>query len=1373
MTPGTIEQLNFNVILNTKQFDEGIKAVEERAKNFNTSLSQSLDIQKSVEKVMNATAKASAKAAAERAKEAQSFGKYVEQLRKMEEEGKRMAEQMPKAFNWSHHINQTYLELNRVMEVLQKIKERQESGARIQYSTEYLNKITAEGEGALRAITALEQAQKRLTAKDNGFQEHIRNLTSTNVTLLQMREHYAALEKDTARAAKETEKMYSSQTKSTKEAQKQLPIGRSAESLAAERAAIEKRIAENLANENKELNKLKTAEGTRASQSKRVEEAQKRVNKLIEDAVKQQKRHADEVQRTSNHLASARSIMSTISQLTGIYFGAAGIRRFVSSLLEITSQFEFQRMAMRNILQDVEGAERIFQQLYEFSSSSTYRFSELAKYAKQLAAFGIGQDNILDTTKRLGDVASGLGISMDRLITAYGHVKSSGFLRGIQLRSFSQNGVPILEELSKILTEIEGKTVSIGSVFDRMSKREIDFSMVEEAFRRMTSEGGKFNNTQEVMAQTLGGQINILKGRWENLMYAMGQQTEGFWMYFIKAISGSISSLDQFKESLRDLTDAGSPLWAAIHALQDLIRDYDRWQARRGKGGEMPQGGGAGASGGGQGGGSRGNTPSGEMPIWAKTVRNTLYRLDPDAVKRAGLEVRSDEDYFDYLERIGKEFKEINEQKDKAMTADKPKYEAWLRAIREVDKALEGNILMDVRYNRTPWNGGSGSKTPKLSPEQKAWVAMMEETEDWLEKDFFKQLENNTKQLEKDYKTREKAQEDYEKLFREWSGKDFGKHGVGAAFDISSDIAEYNNKNDAAQRKYEKALALVQIAHKGNAAAIKKEREELKKLLAAEKEMNKAEFVDKVRGRADSVFKEAMQGFDLTDWNDKTLAQILAIRKAIKNVKIPPEIAKDLEGQTEAAEQLLEAFNKLKQDTLERTVSPEMFKKVSNEAGRIAGYLGTAASKMRDFADATGDTRLAETAEFVGILAQNMQAAAEGAKSWGGWWGAIIGGVTDLIDQVTTGLTEAARTARELENAVRDIRGEAFLLSQTSMFSQNGIFGTNGAQNMRGAVEAMKTIREHMEAIGDPEVRRNWSFWEKMSIGWRMVYNRNHIAQEELPNQGRLSDVMARYGLNVYDQYGNLDANSIREVIKLFGDEDGVLEQLAKDSEAYAEAMKVVESVAESLVGGVVGDLTDKIVDSWWEAGQAALDYADILGDVAKAYAKLIVNDMLLQAAFDPERQEAFKDALRNGDTARAMSIVEGAMQSAVDMLPAINSALQVLEPYRNPSTGGGESGASSLGSGIKSITEETAGLLASYINAIRADVSYIRSMYENGFEGISAIGQSLPTLNEYLAQVSANTYDTAQNTNRILSELQSVIGAPGTSGMVVRVENA
>lgn len=259
------------------------------------------------------------------------------------------------------------------------------------------------------------------------------------------------------------------------------------------------------------------------------------------------------VAQTNAELLNSKSIMTTLSQLTGVMFSVVGIRQFLSTLINVTGEFEKQKMALTTMLQDAASADRIFQELYDFSSESTYRFSELAKYAKQLAAFNIGQDNLLETTKMLGDVASGVGVSMDRLILAYGHVKSSGFLRGIQLRSFSQNGVPILDELSKMFTEIEGKAVSLGDVFDRMTKRQIPFEMVEEAFRRMTSEGGKFYQMQEVLAQTLSGQINILKGKWENMMYAVGQSKSG-------AIKTAVQGLQWLVDNFKSVADAIVPV---------------------------------------------------------------------------------------------------------------------------------------------------------------------------------------------------------------------------------------------------------------------------------------------------------------------------------------------------------------------------------------------------------------------------------------------------------------------------------------------------------------------------------------------------------------------------------------------------------------------------------------------------------------------------------------------------------------------------------------------------------------------------------------------------------------------------------------------
>ena len=306
-------------------------------------------------------------------------------------------------------------------------------------------------------------------------------------------------------------------------------------------------------------------------------EIQKRLDSIIEKKQKSADKTKEESNNTNalnSKLVTTSSLLRTISSLTGVAFGAIGIRRFLSSLIDITGQFEVQRMALRNMLQDIDAADKIYQDLYRFSSESTYRFSELAKYAKQLAAFNIPKEDLLETTKMLGDVASGVGVSMDRIILAYGHVKSSGFLRGIQLRSFSQNGVPVLEELSKILTEVEGKTVSLGDVFDKMMRRQIPFEMVEQAFKNMTSEGGKFYQMQEVLAKTLAGQINILKGRWENMLAAIGQANSGILKDTVSSVSNLISSLDNVGKMAKKMVAAFGAYAAGVAIARIAIDGF-------------------------------------------------------------------------------------------------------------------------------------------------------------------------------------------------------------------------------------------------------------------------------------------------------------------------------------------------------------------------------------------------------------------------------------------------------------------------------------------------------------------------------------------------------------------------------------------------------------------------------------------------------------------------------------------------------------------------------------------------------------------------------------------------------------------------------
>ena len=98
--------------------------------------------------------------------------------------------------------------------------------------------------------------------------------------------------------------------------------------------------------------------------------------------------------------------------------------------------------------------------------NSPFRLKELVTYTKQLAAYRVEASKLYDTTKMLADVSAGLGVDMQRLILAYGQVKAANYLRGTELRQFSEAGINILGELSKYFSELEGRAVSVSEVFE-------------------------------------------------------------------------------------------------------------------------------------------------------------------------------------------------------------------------------------------------------------------------------------------------------------------------------------------------------------------------------------------------------------------------------------------------------------------------------------------------------------------------------------------------------------------------------------------------------------------------------------------------------------------------------------------------------------------------------------------------------------------------------------------------------------------------------------------------------------------------------------------------------------------------------------------
>lgn len=225
-----------------------------------------------------------------------------------------------------------------------------------------------------------------------------------------------------------------------------------------------------------------------------------------------------------------KSLINTADQLKrafGLMFSVSAIKGYVAEIAKVRGEFELQQRSLQSILQNKDEANKLWQQTVQLAVRSPFQVKELVTYTKQLAAYRVESNKLYDTTKMLADVSAGLGVDMSRLILAYGQVKAANYLRGTELRQFSEAGINILGELAKYFTELEGRAVSVGEVFERVSKRMVTFADVEEIFKRITSESGIFYNMQEIQAETLKGQISNLRDSIDIMLNDIGKANEG------------------------------------------------------------------------------------------------------------------------------------------------------------------------------------------------------------------------------------------------------------------------------------------------------------------------------------------------------------------------------------------------------------------------------------------------------------------------------------------------------------------------------------------------------------------------------------------------------------------------------------------------------------------------------------------------------------------------------------------------------------------------------------------------------------------------------------------------------------------------------
>ena len=277
-----------------------------------------------------------------------------------------------------------------------------------------------------------------------------------------------------------------------------------------------------------------------------IELEQKRQQEIAQTAAKVQSQLVRGFERANSHAGKLNSTVQDLKSLFlqgGLVFGA---QQFAMSIITTGGEMEKQHIALQSILGDMQNANTMFNQIKELALNSPFTFSELNRDVKQLAAYGVEYDQLYDTTKRLADMSSGLGVSFDRIALAFGQVQARGWLDGKELRQIAYAGIPLLNKLSEFYSKQEGRNVSTSEIKTRISNREVSFDDVKSIFWQMTDAGGQFYNMQQILSETLLGKYNKLKDAWEIMLsdFASGQSIVGkTFKVAIEGVTGLVQAL--------------------------------------------------------------------------------------------------------------------------------------------------------------------------------------------------------------------------------------------------------------------------------------------------------------------------------------------------------------------------------------------------------------------------------------------------------------------------------------------------------------------------------------------------------------------------------------------------------------------------------------------------------------------------------------------------------------------------------------------------------------------------------------------------------------------------------------------------------------
>lgn len=223
-------------------------------------------------------------------------------------------------------------------------------------------------------------------------------------------------------------------------------------------------------------------------------------NQQFRNGLERTERQAD---RTRTSLNGINGVLTKLGIGLGIFEGV----RLAGTIINLGSDMEQTRISFETMLGSMDKANKVINDLNQFSNSTPFKNSEVIAAGRNLLAFGISNEKLLPSLKKIGDVSAGLKIPFGELSEIYGKIKVQNTVYSEDLNQLAGRGIPIFTELSKVMG------VAPEHIKKLASEGKITFPYIEQAFTNMTSEGGAFFDLMTKQSQSFGGKWSTFLGK--------------------------------------------------------------------------------------------------------------------------------------------------------------------------------------------------------------------------------------------------------------------------------------------------------------------------------------------------------------------------------------------------------------------------------------------------------------------------------------------------------------------------------------------------------------------------------------------------------------------------------------------------------------------------------------------------------------------------------------------------------------------------------------------------------------------------------------------------------------------------------------------